>query len=323
MAGQERNNANYDIWCQNQSQHIAVRGTHTDTAVMSVRKIAQNELLELGLEREYSTESAEKLDDRLSKIEKKLAKIAQVTMAKTIENGMRDCMRSMVQQITDQVVGILEKSSGKEKNKEIRRVKQVEATPEAFDMSDVEFDQGATFSVEGNETVARIAEEMEVEDEDLEASKHVPVIPLGEKIKELPRFAPSGQVTIAKRLVTSPAIPQQKKREVQQPEVKVIPKGTKVGGEKPEVKKPTLGKPGKKPEEKTQDPWAQRAAAPPPPSKMPPKQRQQQSTGQHQEKKKEGLTEVKRQQKKEELQSDFPGQNSMEKRRVTFKRDNG
>jgi len=323
MFGQERNDPNYDIWCQNQSQHIAARETHMDTAVMSVRKIAQTVQLEIELEREYSTERAEKLDDRLSKSEKKLAKIAPVTMAKTIQNAMRDCMESMVEQITDQVVGTLEKSSEKEQNKEIQRVKEVEATPEAFDMSDVEFDQGATFSVEGNETVARIGEQMGVEDEHLEASKHVPDIPPGDKKKEFPRFAPSGQVTIATRLVTAPAVPRQKKREVKQLEWKVIPKGTKVGGEKPEVKKPTQGTPAKNPEEMKKDTWAQRAAAPPPPSKKQPEQRKQQSTGQHQEIKGEGIGEVKRPQKKEELKPDFPGRNSMEKRRVTFKRDNG
>jgi len=31
--GQERNDTSYDIWCQNQSQHIAARQNHTDTAV--------------------------------------------------------------------------------------------------------------------------------------------------------------------------------------------------------------------------------------------------------------------------------------------------
>ena len=41
IVGQERNDANYDDWCPQQSQHIAARQNHTDVAIMSVRKIAQ------------------------------------------------------------------------------------------------------------------------------------------------------------------------------------------------------------------------------------------------------------------------------------------
>ena len=92
MIGQERNDANYNVWCQQQSQHIAARQNHTDAAVMSVRKIAQNVQTEVELERECASERAEKLDERLSKIEKRLAKIAPVNMAKTIENAMKSCM---------------------------------------------------------------------------------------------------------------------------------------------------------------------------------------------------------------------------------------
>jgi len=92
MVGQERNDASYDAWCQQQSQHIAARQNHTDAAVMSVRKIAQNVQTEVELERECASERAEKLDERLSKIEKRLAKIAPVNMAKTIENAMKSCM---------------------------------------------------------------------------------------------------------------------------------------------------------------------------------------------------------------------------------------
>jgi len=66
----------------------------------------------------------------------------------------------------------------------------------------------------------------------------------------------------------------------------------------------------------------QRAAAPPLPKKQP-EQRQQQQSGQQQRKHGDGFVEVKRQQKKEEMKPVFPGKNSMEKRRVTFKRDNG
>jgi len=149
MVGQERNDASYDIWCQQQSQHIAARQNHTDAAVMLVRKIAQNVQTEVELEREYAAERADKLDDRLSKIEKRLAKIAPVNMAKTIENAMRDCRERMVEQVMDQVVGKLEKLAEKEKRGEIQRGKQVEATPEEEkEMSDIEFEPGATFSEE-------------------------------------------------------------------------------------------------------------------------------------------------------------------------------
>jgi len=67
---------------------------------------------------------------------------------------------------------------------------------------------------------------------------------------------------------------------------------------------------------------AERAAAPPSP-KMQPEQIQQQQPGQQQKKKGDSFVEVKRHRKKEEMKPVFPGQNSMEKRRVTFKTDNG
>jgi len=67
--------------------------------------------------------------------------------------------------------------------------------------------------------------------------------------------------------------------------------------------------------------WAQRAAATLPPAKKQPEQRQQQQG--NQKKKGDDFTEVQRQQKKEEMKPSFPGLNLMEKRRVTFKRDNG
>jgi len=66
--------------------------------------------------------------------------------------------------------------------------------------------------------------------------------------------------------------------------------------------------------------WAQRVAAPQPTMKQP-EQRQQQQSGQQQKKREDGFVEVKRQQKKEEMKPVFPGQNSMERRRVTFRRD--
>jgi len=295
-----------------------------DAAVGSTRKIAQNILTEVELEREYAEERAEKLDDRLSKIEKKLAKIALVNMAKTIENALSGCMEKMIDQLTDRVVERFERAAEEDRRKgEIRRGKQVEATPENGEMSDIEFEPGATFSEEENEKVARVLEQMEVEEQELEASKHAPVIPPGEKRQEFPRFTPSGQVTIAKRPVVAPAVPEQKKKEVKKPEVKETPKGPKAGEKKkPEVKKPEQQQPAKKPEEKKKETWAPRAAAPPPSKKQPEQRQQQQQSGQQQKKKGDGFVEVKRQQKKEEMKPVPPGQNSMEKRRVTFKRDN-
>jgi len=121
-------------------------------------------------------------------------------------------------------------------------------------------------------------------------------------------------------------VPVQKKKEVKKPEVKEVPKGPKgpKAGEKKklEVKKPTQQQPAKKLEEKKKETWAQRAAAPPP-KKQPEQRQQQQQSGQQQKKKGDGFVEVKRQQKKDDMKPVPPGQNSMEKRRVTFKRDNG
>jgi len=132
------------------------------------------------------------------------------------------------------------------------------------------FEPGATFSEEENEKVARVFERMEVEEQELEASKHAPIIPPGEKRQEFPRFTPSGQVTIGKRPVIAIAVPEQKKKEAKKPEVKEIPKGPKAGEKrKPEVKKPVQQQPAKKPEGKKKETWAQRAAAPPPPKKRP------------------------------------------------------
>jgi len=323
MVGQERHDANFDFWCQQQSQHIAARQNHTAVAVMSVRKIAQTVQTEVELEKEYAAERAEKLDERLSKIEKKLAKITPVNMAKTIENAMRDCMGKMIDQLTDRVVKRFE-DAAEESNKkeEIRRGKQVEATPQEEDMSDIEFEPGATFSVEENERVARVIERMQVDEQELEASKHAPVIPPGEKRQEFPRFTPSGQVTIEKR-PAAPAVPEQKKKEVKKPEVKETPKRPKAGEKKkPEVKKPVQQQPAKKPEEMKKETWAQGAATPPP-KKQPEQRQQQQQSGQQQKKKGDGFVEVKRQQKKDDMKPVPPGQNTMEKRRVTFKRDNG
>jgi len=281
-------------------------------------------LTEVELSREYDEDRWDRLNQRLEKIEKKVAKVAPVNMARTIENALKECMKEMVDQVTTQVVEKLEKLAEREKREEIRRGKQVEATLEE-EMSDIEFKPGATFSEEENEKVERaIRAEMEVDEQLLEQSKHAPEIPPGGVMKEFPRLA-IGQVTILKKKPVVPAVPQQKrKEEVKKPEVKEVPKGPKAGGKKPEVKKPEIKKPeGKKPEEKKKVTWAQRAAAPPPMKKQPGQVKQQQRQGEN-KKKGDGFTEVKRgQQKKEELKPVPPGQNSMEKRRVTFKRDNG
>jgi len=117
MVGQERNDASYDIWCQQQSQHIAARQNHTDVAVMSVRKIAQAVQTDAELERECAAERAEKLDEGLSKIEKRSVKIALVNMAKTIENAMKNCMEEMIDQLTDRVVKRVEDAAEESKKK--------------------------------------------------------------------------------------------------------------------------------------------------------------------------------------------------------------
>jgi len=137
-------------------------------------------------------------------------------------------------------------------------------------MSDIEFEPGATFSEEENAKVANVLERMQVEEQELEESRHAPIIPPGGKRQEFPRFTPSGQVTIAKRPTIAQAVPEQKKTQVKILEVKEIPKGPKAGEKKkPEVKKPIHQQPAKKPDEKKKDTWAQRAAAPPPPKKQP------------------------------------------------------
>jgi len=325
MATNQLHDERYDEWCLKQAEFMAARQNHTDAAVGSTQKIAQNILTKVELEREYAGERAEKLDQRLEKIERKVAKLAPVNMAKTIENAMMTCMEKMVNQLTDRVVKRFEDAAEESRKKdEIRRGKQVEATPEEESMSDIEFEPGATFSEEENEKVARVLERMEVEEQELEASNHAPVIPPGEKRKEFPKFTLGGQVTIAKRPAIVPAVLEQKKKEAKKPEGKEVPKGPKAGEKKkPEVKKPTQQPPAKKAEEKKKETWAQRAAAPPPPKKQPEQRQQQQQSGQQQKKKGDGFVEVKRNQKKEEMKPVPPGQNSMEKRRVNFKRDNG
>jgi len=323
MATSQLHDERYDEWCLKQAEFMAARQNHTDAGVTSNRRTSEKILTEVELSREYEEKRAEKLDQRLEKIERKVAKLAPVNMAKTIENAMSACMDKLVDQLTDRVVKRFEDAAEESRKKdEIRRGKQVEATPEEEEMSDIEFEPGATFSGEENEKVEKaIRAEMEVDEQRLEQSKHAPVIPPGGVRQEFPRLE-MGQVTILKKKPVVPAVPQQKKKEVKKPEVKEVPKGPKAGTKKPEVKKPTQQQPAKKPEEKKKDTWAQRAAAPPP-KKQPEQRQQQQQSGQQQKKKGDGFVEVKRQQKKEEIKPVPPGQNSMEKRRVTFKRDNG
>jgi len=325
MVGREEYDVKYAEWCGEQANHIAARQNHTDSAVMSMRKMGMEIKKQVELSREYDEARVEKLDERLSKIEKKLAKVAPVNMAKTIENAMSACMEKMVDQLTDRVVERFENMAEESRKKdEIRRGKQVEATPEEEEMSDIEFEPGATFSEEESAKVERaIRAEMEVDEPAPEQSKHAPVIAPGGVSQEFPRLEVE-QVTILKKKPVVPAVPQQKKKEAKKPEVKKIPTGPRAGTKKPEVKKPTEKKPeGKKPEEKKKETWAQRAAAPIPPKKQPEQRQQQQRQGKN-KKKRDGFTEVKRQQqKKEEMRPVPPGQNSMEKRRVTFKRDNG
>jgi len=325
MATSQLHDERYDEWCLKQAEFMAARQNHTDAGVTANRKTSEKILTEVELSREYDEKRAEKLDQRLEKIEKKVAKLAPVNMAKKIENAMSACMEKMVDQLTDRVVKRFEDMAEESRKKdEIRRGKQVEATPEEKEMSDIEFELGATFSVEENEKVEKvIMAEMEVDEQRLEQSKHAPIIPPGGVRQEFPRLE-AGQVTILKKRPVAPAVPQQKKKEVKKPEVKEVPKGPKAGEKKkPEVKKPVHTQVAKKPEEKKKETWAQRAVAPPPPKKQPEQRQQQQQSGQQQKKKGDGFVEVKRQQKKEEMKPVPPGQNSMEKRRVTFKRDNG
>jgi len=230
MINKAKYDNSYSEWCGEQVNHIAARQNHTDAAIRSTREIAKEVKEQVELSRDYDEARAEKLDERLSKIEKRMGKIAPVNMANTIENAMKSCMEGMIDQLTDRVVKRFEDAAEKDRKKtEIRRGKQVEATPENKGISDIEFEPGATFSEEENEKVAKVIERMEVEEQQLEASKHAPVIPPGEKRQEFPRYTPSGQVTIAKRPVIAPAVPEQKKKEVKKPEVKEIPKGPKAG----------------------------------------------------------------------------------------------
>ena len=231
MVGREDYDVKYAKWCGEQAEHVAARQNHTDSAVMGVRKIGMEIKEQVELSQEYDEAKMEKLDERLSKIEKKLAKVAPVNMDKVIENAMSNCMERMVDQLTDRVVERFEEMVEESRKKdEVRRGKQVEATPEEEDMSDIEFEPGATFSEEESAKVERaIRAEMDVGEPALEQSKHAPVIAPRGVSKEIPHLE-VGEVMILKEKPVVPAVPQQKKKEVKKPEEGVIPKGPKAGG---------------------------------------------------------------------------------------------
>jgi hypothetical protein len=104
MVGREDYDIKYAKWCGKQTEHITVRQNPTDALAMSARKIGVEIKEQVELSRNYDEARAEKLDERFSKIEKKLTKIALVNMAKTIENVMGDCMEKMIDQLTKRVV---------------------------------------------------------------------------------------------------------------------------------------------------------------------------------------------------------------------------
>jgi len=308
MLAKERHDNSYAEWCGKQAEQVAARQNHTDAGDEAIKRKSEKILTEVELSREYGEVRADKLDQRLEKIERKLAKIAPVNMAKMIENALKGCMQKMMDQLTARVVERFEDMAEEERNREeVRGGKQV-APLENQSMSDIEFEPGATFSREENKKVEMVLQQMEVEEQELDQSKHAPVIPPGGVRKEFLRLE-VGQVTILKKKPVVPKVPEQRKKEVKKPEVKAVPKGPKAG----EVKNP---------EERKKDTWAQRAAAPAPTKKQPGQAQQQQRQGENM-KKGDGFQEVKRRQKKEEMKPVPPGQNSMEKRRVTFKRDNG
>jgi len=92
MATNQLHDERYDEWCLKQAEFMAARQNHTDVGVTSNRRTSEKILSEVELSREYEEERAEKLDQRLKKIERKVAKLAPVNMAKTIENAMSACM---------------------------------------------------------------------------------------------------------------------------------------------------------------------------------------------------------------------------------------
>jgi 23S rRNA G2069 N7-methylase RlmK/C1962 C5-methylase RlmI len=204
----------YPEWCGKQAEHVVAKQNHTDAGITTICKKSEKILTEVELSREYDEDSADKLDLRLEKMEKKLAKIAPVNMAKTIENALSGCMEIIMDQLTDRVVKRFEIMAEEERKKEeIRRGKQVEGPPESVEMSDIEFEPRATLSVEENEKVGRASrEEMEVEEKELDQSRHAPIIPPGGVRKEFPRLE-VGLVKISKKKPVVPAVPEQKKKQ--------------------------------------------------------------------------------------------------------------
>jgi hypothetical protein len=161
---------------------------------------------------------------------------------------------------------------------------------------------------------------MEVEEQELEQSKHAPSIAPGAIGGLIPRLE-LGQVTIRKKQPGVPAVPDQKKNKAKKTEGGEKPNGPKAVKD-PEVNKPAEKKPQQKQVEKMQETWAQRAAAPPPARRQPAQAQQLQCQGEN-EKNGDGFHEVKRRQKKEEMKPVPPGKNSMQKRTVTFKKPKG
>ena len=104
IATNQLHDERYDEWCLKQADFMAARQNHTDAGVTSIRRTSEKILTEVELGREYDEKRTEKLDQRLEKIERKVAKLAPVNMAKTIENAMSSCMEKMVDQLTDRVV---------------------------------------------------------------------------------------------------------------------------------------------------------------------------------------------------------------------------
>jgi hypothetical protein len=176
MLAKEKHHTILADLCEKQAEHVSARQNHMDAGVTSIRKKSETILTEIKLSREYDEDRADKLDQRLEKIEKKLAKVAPVNMAKTIENTLSWCMEKIIDQLTYRVVERFGNMAESERKKEeIQRGKQVEATPEEESMSDVEFQLGATCSQEENQKVHRVLKHMEVHEQELEQSKHAPV----------------------------------------------------------------------------------------------------------------------------------------------------
>jgi len=69
MINKAKYDDSYSNWCGEQANHIAARQNHTDAAVRSTRKIAKEVKKQIELSREYDEVRADKLDERLGKIE--------------------------------------------------------------------------------------------------------------------------------------------------------------------------------------------------------------------------------------------------------------